>query len=73
MPYRCNLVEEPDDLSCNVLATGLLVIHDTGRGGKDDESELTRWQELDNPLLEISEADVVAWGDDTGLVETEDC
>jgi hypothetical protein len=31
---------------------------------------LTRGQELDNPLLEITELDVVAGGDDTGLVET---
>jgi hypothetical protein len=53
-----------------VLATGLLVVHDTGGGGEDDVSELTRWEELDNPLLEFTKADVVSWGDDTGLVET---
>lgn len=49
---------------------GLLVIHDTGGGGEDDETELTRWQQVDNPLLEVTDADVVAGGDDTALVET---
>jgi hypothetical protein len=53
-----------------VLASRLLVVHDTGRGGKNDVSELTGWKKLDNPLLEIGETDVVSWGDDTGLVET---
>jgi len=65
----CSLVEETDDLSGNVLASSLLVVHDTGRGGEDDITELTRWQKLDDPLLEICETDVVSWGDDTGLVE----
>ena len=70
-PPKCHfLVEEPDDLSGNVLASGLLVVHDTGRGGEDDVTELTGWQKLDDPLLEIGETDVVSWGDDTGLVET---
>ena len=64
-----HLVEETNDLSGNVLASGLLVVHDTSRGCEDNVSELTRWQELDNPLLEIGEADVVSWGDDTGLVQ----
>lgn len=52
-----------------MLPPSLLVVHDTGRGGEDDVAELTRWQELDNPLLEVVELDVVAWADDTGLVE----
>jgi hypothetical protein len=67
--FMTRLVEEPDDLSGNVLASGLLVVHNTGRGGEDHVSELTRWQELDNPLLEIAETHVVAGGDNTGLVE----
>lgn len=56
-----------------MLATGLLVVHDTGGGGEDDVTELTRWEELDDPLLEIAETDVVSWGDDTGLVEAVLC
>jgi len=52
-----------------VLPPGLLVVHDSSRGGEDDVAELTRWQQLDDPLLEITELDVVAGGDDTGLVD----
>jgi len=52
-----------------VLSSRLLVVHDTGTGSQDDVAELTRWQELDDPLLEVSELDVVAGGDDAGLVE----
>ena len=52
-----------------MLASGLLVVHNTSRSGKDDETELTRWQKLDNPLLEIGKTNVESGGDDTGLVE----
>ncbi len=69
---KSRLVEETDDLSCNVLASCLLVVHDTGRGCENDVSELTGWQKFDNPLLEIGETNVVSWGDDTSLVETID-
>ena len=68
-PSVCYLVEEADDLSCNVLASCLLVVHDTSRGREDDVSELTGRKELDDPLLEIGETNVVSWGDDTSLVE----
>jgi len=64
-----NLVEETNDLASNVLSPGLFVVHDTGRGGENNVTELTRWQELDDPLLEVTELDVVAGRDDTGLVE----
>ena len=53
-----------------MLAASLLVVHDTGGGGQDDETELTGGKELDDPLLNIAELDVVAGGDDTGLVDT---
>lgn len=45
------------------------MVHDASRGGQDDVAELTSWEELDNPLLEIGELDVVAGVDDAGLVE----
>lgn len=67
IPFR--LVEEANDLAGDVLATGLLVIHNTGGGGQDDVAELTGREQLDNPLLEVGEADVVPGGDDTRLVE----
>jgi hypothetical protein len=63
------LVEEADDLASNVLAAGLLLVHDTSGGGEDDVTELTSGKKLDNPLLELSEADVIAGGNDTALVE----
>jgi hypothetical protein len=64
------LVEEPDDLSGNVLASCLLVVHDTSRGCEDNVTELTRWQQLDDPLLKIGETDVVTGRNDTSLIET---
>jgi len=64
------LVKEPNDLSGNVLASCLLVVHNTSRGCEDNVTELTRWQQLDDPLLEIGKTDVVAGRDDTSLVET---
>jgi hypothetical protein len=63
------LVEEAEDLAGNVLAAGLLVVHDTSGGGQDDETELTGGKELLHPLLHILKLDVVAGGDDTSLVE----
>jgi len=53
-----------------VLAAGLLVVHDTSRGGQDEETELTRGQELGGPGLEVTELNGVAGVDDTTLVET---
>lgn len=67
--FALHLVEEANDLTGNVLSAGLLVVHDTSRGGEDDVAELTGREQLDNPLLEVGEADVVAGRDDTGLVE----
>lgn len=52
-----------------MLATGLLVVHDTGRGSQDHVAELTRGQETDSPLLEIGQLNVVAGRDDASLVE----
>jgi hypothetical protein len=68
--FLTSLVEETDDFAGDVLSPGLLVVEDTSGGGKDDVAELTGRKQLDNPLLEIAELDVVAGGDDTGLVET---
>merc|ERR1712107_624540 len=66
----CRLVEETDDLAGDVLSPGLLVVHDTSGGGEDNVTELTRRQELDDPLLEVTELDVVAGRDDASLVQT---
>ena len=53
-----------------MLATSLLVVHDTSRGGQDEETELTRGQELGGPGLEVTELNGVAGVDDTALVQT---
>ena len=52
-----------------MLPPGLLVVHDAGRGGEDDVTELTRGQQIDDPLLHVLELDVVAWGDDAAFVQ----
>jgi hypothetical protein len=51
------------------MTNRLLVVHDAGARGEDDEAELTRRQQLDDPLLELRELDVVAGRDDAALVE----
>jgi hypothetical protein len=52
-----------------VLATGLLVVHDTSGGGQDDVTELTRGEELGGPGLEVTELNGVAGVDNTALVK----
>jgi hypothetical protein len=63
------LIEETNDLAGDVLAAGLLVVHDAGRGRQHDVAELTGGQQLDDPLLKVGQADVVAGRDDASLVE----
>lgn len=65
-----DLEEESENLSSQMLSSGLLVIHDSGGGGKDEISELTGWEEGVGVLLQIVKTDVETWGDDGGLVET---
>ena len=48
------LVEESDDLAGHVFPSCLLMVHNTGRRGQNNVTELTRWQQLDDPLLEIT-------------------
>lgn len=44
---------QSDNLSSNVLSSGLFMVHDTGGGCENDVPELTGRKELDDPLLEI--------------------
>lgn len=46
------------------------MVHDTGRGGQDNVSELTGRQEPHNPLLEIGDLDRVAGRNASSLVDT---
>lgn len=64
------LVDESKDLATDVLVTGLDVVHDTGRGGKDDLTERSGREELRDPVLNRVDGDVEPGGDDTTLVQS---
>ncbi|KAH3664110.1 hypothetical protein OGAPHI_004824 [Ogataea philodendri] len=64
------LVDETKDLTRNVLSLGLLVVHDTSRGGQDNVTELSSWQQVSSPSLDVVDLDVESWLDDTTLVES---
>lgn len=70
MYYTRFLVDETKDLASNVLSSGLLVVHDTSRGGQDNVTKLSRWQQVGDPLLNVVDTDVESWRDDTNLVES---
>ena len=53
-----------------MLSSCFFMVHDAGAGREDDVPELTRWQQLDYPFLEVSKGNVVAGRDDASLVET---
>lgn len=48
------------------------MVHDTSGGGEDNVTELTGRKKSDDPLLHVTELDVVARADDTSLVEAEE-
>lgn len=54
----------------HVLPPGLLVVHNTGRGGKDDLSERTGGQQDVDPVLDGVKGDVESGRDNTGLVQS---
>ncbi|EEQ39429.1 40S ribosomal protein S22 [Clavispora lusitaniae ATCC 42720] len=64
------LVNETQDLTRNVLSSGLFVVHDTSRGGQDNVTELSGWQQVVSPSLDVANLDVESWGDDTTLVQS---
>lgn len=45
------------------------MVHDSGRSCQDDIPELTRRQQLNDPLLKVRYSNVVSWGDDACLVD----
>jgi hypothetical protein len=52
-----------------VLLLGLLVIQDTIRGRENQETELTRGQQVVGPLLDLADGNVEARRDDGALVK----
>ena len=67
-----HLVEEAKDLATSVSSAGLLVVHDAVGGGEDEVAELTRGENVRDPLVELGELDIEAGGHDTALVESAD-
>ena len=63
------LVEEAEDLACDVLSSRLLMIHDASGSGENDVAELTRRKKLRDPFLEILDLNIVARADDASLVD----
>ena len=53
-----------------MVLSGLDVIHDTLVGSQDNVTELSRWEDLVDELLEVLELEVESWGDDTALVKS---
>jgi len=52
-----------------MLSPCFFVVHDASTCGEHDVSELTRGKKFYNPLLKITELDVVAWADAASLVD----
>ena len=53
-----------------MLASRLLVIHDTLRGGQHDVTELTAGKQVAGPHLDLVHLDIEAGRDATALVQT---
>lgn len=51
-------------------SSGLLVVHNTSRGGQNDETKLSRGQQVLDPLLDIINLDVESRRNDTALVKS---
>lgn len=65
-----HLVNETQDLTGNVLSSGLLVVHDTSRGSQDNVTKLSGGQQVVSPSLNVANLDVESGGDDTTLVQS---
>ena len=63
------LVEEADYLAGNVLSSRLLMVHNASTGRQNYVAELSRWQQFDDPLLEIPQLYIIPRRYDTSLVE----
>lgn len=64
------LVEVTQNLTTGVLPTCLVVVHDAGGGGQNNDTERTGGQQLLHPLLDTAQGNVEAGRDDAALVDT---
>lgn len=67
------LIEEAKYFAGHVFPSRLIMVHNASRCSKDNEPELTGWQQLDHPLLKVSKLNVVSRGDDAGFVDSAQC
>lgn len=65
-----DLIEVTKDFTTSVLATSFFVVHDSVGGGQNEETELTRGQQVTNPLFHGVELDIKTGRNDTTLVQT---
>ena len=63
-------VEVSENLTTGMVRSGLIVVHDTLVGSQDDVTELSRWEDVVDELLEVLELKVESWGDNTALVKS---
>ena len=53
-----------------MLSSGLLMIHDSSRGGQDNVTKLSWRKQVVGPLLDLVDGDIEPGGDDTALVQS---
>jgi hypothetical protein len=66
---KSQLVKEPENLSTSFLATGFFVVHNTCRSSQDKEPELTRRQQVVDPVFNVGLLDVEARRDHTTFIQ----
>jgi hypothetical protein len=68
--FKTNLIEETEDLAACVLSSRLLVVENSRASCEHDVAELTRWQQVIDPLLHILHLYVESGRDNTHLVDS---
>merc|ERR1719328_355144 len=53
-----------------MLSSGFFVVHDASRGGEDNISELSTWQQVCGPLFDISNCNIKSGRDNSAFVES---
>lgn len=65
-----DLVKVTQNLSGNMLPSGLLVVHNTSRGSKDNISKLSGREKIVNPRLNFANTNIETGRNDSSLVDT---
>lgn len=65
-----HLIEVAEDLASNVFSAGLLVIHDTRRGGKNHVAVRTSRKHVRHPALNLGERNAETRRHNPALVDT---